>query len=307
MPKAVRFEQYGGIDVLQVVDVERPEPGPGEVLVRVRAAGINPGEAKIREGMLHEIYPATFPSGEGSDFAGIVHAVGDGVEGIAVGDEVIGFTDNRASHAEYVVVEAGNLIPNPERVGWEVAGSLFVAGSTAWAAVAAVGLGAGSVVVISGAGGGVGVLTVQLAVRTGARVIALASERHHAWLSARGAVPVVYGDAVADRIRAAADGAAVDAFIDLVGGGYVELALELGVDPQRIDTIVDFAAVERYGVKADGAGAGGTVANLAELTRLIDAEQLELPIAATYPLSDVRGAYTELEAGHVHGKIVLLP
>jgi NADPH:quinone reductase-like Zn-dependent oxidoreductase len=307
MPKAVRFDRYGGTDVLHVVDVERPAPGPGELLVRVRAAAINPGEAKIREGLLHAMFPATFPSGEGSDLAGVVEELGAGVTGVAVGDEVIGYTDNRASHAEYAVVEAEHLTPKPEGVPWEVAGSLFVAGATAWAAVRAVGLGAGSVVAISGAGGGVGVLTVQLAVRSGARVIALASERHHAWLTAHGAVPVTYGDGVADRIRAAADGAHLDAFIDLVGGGYVELALELGVEPQRIDTIADFPAVEKHGVKSEGNAAGASAATLAELARLIDAGELELPIAATYPLSDVRQAYTELEAGHVHGKIVLLP
>jgi len=307
MPKAVRFDQYGGIDVLEVVDVERPDPAPGELLVRVRAAGINPGEAKIREGFLHEHWPATFPSGQGSDLAGVVHAVGDGVEGFAVGDEVIGFTDDRASHAEYVLVEASNATPKPEGVPWEVAGGLFVAGATAWAAVHAVGLGAGSVVVISGAGGGVGVLAVQLAVRSGARVIALASERHHPWLTAHGAVAVTYGEGVADRILAAADGAPIDAFIDLVGGGYVELALELGVEPQRIDTVVDFEAVQRHGVKAEGNAAGASASTLAELAALIDRGELELPVAATYPLSAVRDAYTELEAGHVHGKIVLVP
>jgi NADPH:quinone reductase-like Zn-dependent oxidoreductase len=257
--------------------------------------------------MLHSIFPATFPSGEGSYLAGVVHAVGDGVDAFAVGDEVIGYTDNRASHAEYVVVDAENLTPKPEGVPWEVAGALSVVGATAWAAVRAVGLGAGSVVAISGAGGGVGVLTVQLAVRTGARVIALASERHHAWLTAHGAVPVPYGDGVADRIRAAANRAQLDAFIDLVGDGYVELALELGVESQRIDTIADFAAVEQYGVKAEGAAAGAGTSTLRELAQLIDAGELELPIAATYPLSDVRQAYTELEAGHVHGKIVLMP
>jgi NADPH:quinone reductase-like Zn-dependent oxidoreductase len=122
--KAVRFDRYGGVDVLKVVDAPVPEPGQGEALIKVKAASINPGEAKIREGLLHARWPATFPSGEGSDFAGIVTKVGLGVGSVKVGDEVIGFTDKRASHAEYVVAEARNLTPKPAGVPWEVAGSL---------------------------------------------------------------------------------------------------------------------------------------------------------------------------------------
>src|SRR6266540_3449813 len=106
MPRAVRFDEYGGIDVLRVVEIERPVPGPGQVLVRVEAAAINPGEAAIREGFLHERYPTTFPSGQGSDLAGIVEELGDGVQGFAVGDEVLGYTYGRSSHAELVVTEA---------------------------------------------------------------------------------------------------------------------------------------------------------------------------------------------------------
>jgi NADPH:quinone reductase-like Zn-dependent oxidoreductase len=163
--KAVRFDQYGGVDVLKVVDAPVPEPGQGEALVKVKAASINPGEAKIREGLLHARWPATFPSGEGSDFAGIVTKVGPGVGSVKVGDEVIGFTDKRASHAEYVVAEARNLTPKPAGVPWEVAGSLAVAGSTAYAAVHAVSLKPGDTVAVSAAAGGVGSIAVQLARR----------------------------------------------------------------------------------------------------------------------------------------------
>src|ERR1700722_16316246 len=155
MSKAVRFDDYGGVEVLEVRDVARPEPGPDQVLVAVRAAGINPSEAKIRAGVVRAIFPATFPSGEGSDLAGVVEEVGAGVDGVAVGDEVIGFSDNRTSHAEYVVVEASNLTPKPPGVSWDAAGSLFVAGSTAVAAVRAVDPKPGEVVAISGAAGGV--------------------------------------------------------------------------------------------------------------------------------------------------------
>jgi NADPH:quinone reductase-like Zn-dependent oxidoreductase len=303
--KAVRFDEYGGTEVLKVVDVPRLIAGPGQVLVGVKAAGINPGEAKIRQGLLHSRFPATFPSGEGSDLAGIVAETGPGVTGFSAGDEVIGFTNNRASHAEYVIAEPENLIPKPAAVPWEVAGALFVAGATAYAAVRAVELRRGDTVVVAGATGGVGSLAVQLARRAGATVIGLASEANQEWLTAHGVTPVSYGDGAADRIRKAAD--KVDAFIDTFGADYVRLALELGVEPSRIDTIANFAAVERYGVKAAGSAAGASAGVLAELAGLIADGELELPVTATYPLSQVQDAYRRLAEGHVLGKIVLLP
>jgi NADPH:quinone reductase-like Zn-dependent oxidoreductase len=305
MPQAVRFDEYGGIDVLRVTEVDRPVPGPGQVLVRMRAAGINPGEAKIRQGLLAQRWPSTFPSGQGSDLAGVVEEAGPGVTGFAVGDEVIGFTDNRASHAELVVTEAANLIRKPDGVSWEAAGSLYVAGATAWAMVHAVSLGPGDIVVVSGAAGGVGSIAVQLAKIAGATVIGLASQANHPWLTSHGVIPVSYGEGVADRIREASGGR-VDAFLDTQGGGYVELAIELGVRPERIDTIADFAAKEAYGVKTDGNAVGGNTRVLAELAALVDQGRLEIPIARVYPLARVQDAYRELEQGHTHGKIVLM-
>jgi NADPH:quinone reductase-like Zn-dependent oxidoreductase len=307
MPKAVQFDEYGGVDVLIVRDVPRPQPGPDQVLVAVRAAGINPSEAAIRTGRVRAIFPATFPSGQGSDLAGVIEEVGAGVTGVAVGDEVIGFTNNRASQAEYVLVETANLTAKPPEIPWEVAGSLFVAGSTGVATVRAVDPAVGEVVVIAGAGGGVGVFAVQLAVRTGARVIALAGERHHPWLLERGAVPVAYGDGVRARISVAAEGAPLAAFIDLVGGGYVDLALEFGIARDRIDTIVDFPAIEKRGVKGVGGAAAASAATLAELAEAIAVGDLIVPIQSTYPLDEVQAAFAELEAGHVAGKIVLIP
>src|ERR1700738_3277744 len=133
MSKEVRIDDDGGIEVLEVRDVARPEPGPDQVLVAVRAAGINPSEGKMRAGLVREIFPLTFPSGQGSDLAGVVEEVGTSVNGVAVGDEVIGYTDSRASHAEYALVEATNLTPKPAVIPWEVAGALFVAGVTGFA------------------------------------------------------------------------------------------------------------------------------------------------------------------------------
>ncbi len=307
MPRAVRFDRYGGIDVLDVVEVPRPVPGPGEVLVRVKAAGINPGEAAIREGRMHERWPATFPSGQGSDFAGVVEQVGPDVDAFSGGDEVLGWTDLRASQAEFVVASAEHLTRKPPRVSWEAAGALFVAGTTAYATVRAVGAGSGDTVVVSGAAGGVGSLAVQLARLAGAAVIGLAGDHNHQWLLEHGAVPVRYGDGVADRIREATDGR-VDAFIDTFGGGYVALAVdELGVAPERVDTIIDWAAAQQFGVKTEGTAAAASAEVLAELARLIDEGQLEVPIARVFALDQVREAYDELERRHTRGKIVLVP
>jgi len=307
MPKAVRFERYGDVDVLQVVDVPRPVPEEGQVVVGVKAAGINPGEAAIRQGLLHERWPATFPSGQGSDLAGVVDELGPGVSGVAVGDEVIGFTHDRASQAQLVVVDADHLTPRPAGVPWEVAGALFVAGATAHAAVHAVSPSEGDTVVISGAAGGVGTIAGQLAHLAGATVVGLASPPHHAWLEDHGIVPVAYGDGVEDRILDAAGDEAPDAFIDTFGGGYVDVAVAIGVAPDRIDTIADYAAAQRHGAKTDGNMAGARAEVMAELAGLIASGRLDIPIAASYPLTQVRDAYRELEHRHTLGKIVLIP
>ena len=220
--KAVRFDQYGGVDVLKVVDAPVPEPGQGEALIKVKAASIKPGEAKIREGLLHARWPTTFPSGEGSDFAGIVTKIGPGVGSVKVGDEVIGFTDKRASHAEYVVAEARNLTPKPAGVSWEVAGSLAVAGSTAYAAVHAVSL--NGAVRCRPQRAASARSRCSFARRADAKVIGIASPANHAWLSQHGVDAVAYGEGLADRLRKFG----LNAFIDCHGVGYVNLAIELG-------------------------------------------------------------------------------
>jgi NADPH:quinone reductase-like Zn-dependent oxidoreductase len=303
--KAVRFDEYGGVDVLDVREVDDPVAGPGRVLVAVKAAGINPGEISIREGLLHDRWPASFPSGEGSDLAGVVRTVGDGVSAFSVGDEVLGWTEERASQAELVAVPEDQLTAKPPSVPWEVAGSLFVAGFAAYGSVQAVAPHAGETVVVSAAAGGVGSVAVQLARLTGARVIGLASERNHDWLRRHDVVPVTYGDGQADRIRAAAQGT-IDAFIDTFGGGYVDLAIGLGVAPQRINTIIDYEAVARLGVQGQGTHAVASATRLAELVGLVADGSLDLPIARTYPLDQVRDAYRELADRHTHGKLVLL-
>jgi NADPH:quinone reductase-like Zn-dependent oxidoreductase len=301
--KAVRFDGYGGVDVLYVADVPVPEPGAGQVLVRVEAASINPAEAKIRQGTFKASAPATFPSGEGTDLAGIVAKTGAGVEGFSTGDEVIGFTGERASHAEYVIVEAQDLTAKPANLSWDVAGSLGVAGTTAYAAVRAVAPAPGDTVAVSSAAGGVGSMAVQLARRAGAEVVGIAGPSNHDWLAAHGVRPVAYGPGLADRLRETPP----DAFIDTHGEGYVAFAIELGVAPERIDTIVDYSAAKQYGVKAEGGSSARTAAVLAELAELAASGEMDVPIAAVFPLDDVRAAFEQLEQGHTRGEIVLRP
>lgn len=304
MARAVRFDRYGGTEVLRVVEVARPEPGPGEVRVEVVAASINPGEAAIRRGLFDAVFPATFPSGQGSDFAGRVTARGAGVQGIGLGEEVIGFSDDRSSQATEVVVPAANVVPKPATVTWEEAATLYVAGTTAFAAVRAVGADLGDVVVVAGASGGVGIFAAQLARHAGATVVGTARDEEHDFLRSLEIIPVSYGDGGAERIRAVVP-EGVDAFIDTHGSGNVALAIELGVSPDRIDTIADFAAVKQYGVKFEGNAAGGGAQTLSELAALIVEGDLRIPIDTIYPLERVAEAYDHLEKQHVRGKIVL--
>jgi NADPH:quinone reductase len=304
MPRAVRFEAYGGVGVLRVVEIARPAPAPAQVLVQVVAAGVNPGEIAIRTGALAERFPAAFPSGEGTDFAGRVVEVGDEVTAFTVGDEVLGWSDRRSAQADFVVSDVDHLIPKPSTLDWIRAGSLFVVGVTAFAAVRAVSIQPGDMVAVSSAAGGVGSLAVQLARRAGARVIGIAGPGNADWLRSVGTEPVAYGDGLADRLRAAApDG--ISAFIDTHGDGYVDLAVDLGVPPARIDTIIDYEAIARLGVNGDGSAQASTADVLGQIADLVAWGDLLMPIAAVYPLAQVRDAYTELDRRHTRGKIVL--
>src|SRR5664280_1170281 len=306
MTRAVRFDHYGDRDVLYIADVEIPAPPAGEVVVEVRAAAINPGEAAIRTGALEKMFPATFPSGEGSDLAGVVSSVGDGVTEFAVGDEVLGWSWRRSSHAEYATVPVTQLISKPAALSWEVAGSLYVVGCTAYAAVRAVDAGPGDTVVVSAAAGGVGSVVTQLLGVRGATVIGIASEANADWLRDHGAVPVAYGDRLGERIREVApDG--VDAFIDLFGPKYLDLAVALGVPLDRIETIISFQRAAELGTKAEGSATASTVEVLGEMADLVASGDIEIPIAATFSLEKVADAFEELEQRHTRGKIVLVP
>ncbi|QNI05126.1 NADP-dependent oxidoreductase [Mycobacterium kubicae] len=304
--RAVRFDRYGGRDVLYVTDIDMPTPAPGEVVVEVRAAGINPGEAAIRLGAMHEMFPSTFPSGEGSDLAGIVTTVGPEVSEFAVGDEVLGFSLRRSSHATHTAVPVTQLIRKPPELSWEVAGSLYVVGATAYAAVRAVAPQPGETVAVSAAAGGVGTLVVQLLVHRGVRVLGIAGPGNADWLRAHGVTPIVYGDGLAQRLSDAAP-EGIDAFIDLFGPDYVQLAVDLGVAPQRIETIIAFQKAGEVGAKTEGSVDASTPEVLSEIAGLIASGAVDFDIAATFPLDRVADAYEVLEQRHTHGKIVLVP
>lgn len=303
MPRAVKFSRYGGPEVLEIAEVPRPQPGPGDVLVRVVVAGVNPGEAGIRQGVFADLWPAVFPEGQGNDFAGWVEALGEGVDAFAVGDEVIGYLP-RAAQADYVVSPADLLTPKPVDISWEAAAPLSAVGVTAWAAVDAVDVAAGDTVVVTAAAGGVGSLAVQLARLRGATVIGTAGPRNADFLRSLGVFPVEYGAGLADRLRAAApDG--IDAFIDTFGQGNVDTAIALGVAPRRINTIADGRAVARYGVRHNAQEDAFSPQLVAELAALVSQGQLTVPISAVHPVEQVQEAYRQVQRRHTRGKIVL--
>jgi len=305
--RAVLFDHYGDRDVLYVAEVPMPKPAAGEVVVAVKAVGINPGETAIRSGALHDRFPATFPSGEGSDLAGVVVAVGDGNDDFAVNDDVLGFSWRRSSQATHVAVPTSQLIHKPPELSWEVAGSLYVVGCTAFAAVRAVDPSPGEVVAVSAAAGGVGTIVVQLLALRNAKVLGIASPSNADWLQSHGAVPVPYGEGLAESLHAAAPGGTINAFIDLFGPGYVQLAVDLGIPHDRIETIASFEKAQELGVKAEGSVTASTPEVLTEMAGLVASGAIEFPIAATFPLDRVRDAFEELEQRHTHGKIVLIP
>lgn len=304
--KAVKLDEYGDVTVLKVRTVEIPQTPPDRVLVEVVATSINPGEAMIREGSMDPERTATFPMGEGSDLAGRIVEVGAEVTGWEIGSEVIGWSAERSAHAQYVAVPAEQITRRPEQVPWEQAGSLYVAGGTAVALRDAAAARSGDAVVVTAAAGGVGSILVQLLVNDGVRVLGVAGPDNDAWLRGVGVEPVNHGDDLARRLRdAAPDGVA--AFLDCFGQGYTDLALGLSVPPARVATIADFQAAQHNGSRVVFGHESATADTLADLAGMIAGGDLTVPVAATYPLDEVRAAFTALAERRTRGKIVLTP
>ncbi len=315
MSEIVVATAYGGPEVLAVEDLPTPDPGPGEVRIAVRAAGVNPVDYKLYSGAFGAD-PANLPMRLGFEAAGVVTAVGADAAGpagrISLGDEVIAFRAAGAYAAE-LVVSGSSVVAKPSTMSWEQAGGLMLTGATAVHALEAVGLRGSETVLIHGAAGGVGLTAVQLAVGRGATVLGTASSGKHDLLRELGAIPVAYGPGLADRVRAAAP-QGVDAAIDCVGTDEaVDVSLELVRDRSRIATIAAFGRGAKAGIKLLGAGPGGDpgvqIRNAArlQLTEAVAAGRLRVFVANTYPLREAATAHREVMAGHTTGKIILLP
>ncbi|GAA3065638.1 NADP-dependent oxidoreductase [Streptomyces roseofulvus] len=309
--EAILFEEFGGPEVLRhTTDAAVPVPGPGEVRLRVVAAGVNPMDWKVRRGFLEEFFPTTFPAVPGIEVAGTVDAVGEGVTGLAVGDEVFGWSTTGA-YAQYALA-GGNLLPKPAGLSWEAAVGLPVAGETAARVLEQLGVREGETLFLHGAAGIVGTIAVQLAVAAGVTVVGSASVSNHAYLRELGAIPVEYGDGLADRVRAAAP-RGVDAVFDAAGHGVLPVAIALlggeGVaDKARIVTIASVDAAE-HGIvyslpEQDAERVRGWLSAQAEG---VVAGTLRLRHAETFPLKEAARAQELSESGHAQGKLTLAP
>jgi len=305
MSKIAQFAEYGDPDVLRIIDVPAPTAGQGQVRVAVRAAGVNPIDAKTVEGLMRNAIALTLPAGVGADVSGVVDQVGPGVSEFAVGDEVLG-SSVTPSFAEYALAEPTSLVRKPHDIAWEVAGSLAGAGGTAYAVLKQLHVKAGETLLIHGAAGGVGTFAVQLAAAHGVTVIGTASERNHDYLRSIGAIPVTYGDGLLERVRSVAP-QGVDAVLDASGRGEIPVSIQLTGTPERVLTLVAFDAADT-GIQIHIGGGGSDLGDaLREIVGLIEQRRLTVSISRTFPLTEIASALKTSSAGHVTGKIVILP
>lgn len=299
--QAIVFDRFGGPEVLRVAEVDTPQPGPGQIRLRVRAAGVNPIDFKIRSGAMQQVFPTTFPAVPGLEAAGVVDEVGPGVTGLSVGDEVIAFTDTGA-YARYALATVAAR--KPAGLSWEAAAALPVAGETSQRVLDLLAVKQGETLLVHGAAGAVGSVAVQLAVAGGATVIGTASPTNHDYLRSLGVLPVAYGDGLVARVRALAP-QGVDAVFDAAGRGALPDSIELrGGTTDRIATIADPAAGQ-LGV-AFSAGGQGNAEWLAEHARLATAGTLRVAVAHVFPFAEAGRAQEQSATGHTRGKLVLL-
>ena len=297
--KAVRFSRFGGPEVLEIVDLPDPHPGPGQVRIAVRAAGVNPSDWKKRQGLMDPELPQTM----GYEAAGVVDELGEGVADVAAGDRVFGFSADGAAQAELAVLAW--YAPIPPSLDFAAAAALPSAVETATRALDQLGVGSRGTLLINGASGSVGSAAVQLAVARGARVIGTASPASHDYLRSLGAEPVAYGEGLAGRVRALAPGG-VDLALDVAGSGVLPELIELAGGAGHVITVADFAGAREHGVRFSTGDAGRAVHALGEIGQLIESGRFSLPVARTFPLSQVAEAHRVSEHGRVRGKLVLL-
>ncbi|MEV8375256.1 NADP-dependent oxidoreductase [Kribbella sp. NPDC056861] len=302
--RAIVFEQFGGPEVLQVQQVDEPHAGPGQLRIAVKAAAVNPLDFKIRNGWFEAFMPTTFPAVPGSEVAGVVDEVGAGVTEFAVGDEVVGWAQG-GSYADYAI--AGLVVKKPADVSWEQAVALPIAGETAARVLRELGVKEGETLLLHGAAGGVGSVAIQLAVALGVTVIGTASEANHDFVRSLGAIPILYGEGLVDRVKAVAP-QGVDAVFDSAGQGALPDSIELRGGTDRVITIADMGAAD-LGVtfSMESSSPEVTTAGLIEQLQLAADGKLTLTVAKTFGLEDARTAQEISETGHIRGKLVLLP
>ncbi len=301
--RGIQFSQFGGPEVLELVELPDPEPGPGQIRVAVRAAGVNPIDWKVRSGAMG----GDLPKRTGQEVAGVVDRLGDGVTGVAVGDAVFGGAAGGGGAAELALME--NYARMPASLDFAGAAALPVAVETAVRTLDVLGVTGGQTIVINGASGSVGIAAVQCARSRGARVIGTASESNHDYLREFGAEPTTYGDGLAERVRALGAGRdlTVDRALDASGGGMLPALVELTGSPDRVVTIADYQGAQETGVPFNG-GRGPERAwyALADAAALIEAGRFRLPVARTFALDQIAEAHRISENGHPRGKLVLI-
>ncbi|MFI5698565.1 NADP-dependent oxidoreductase [Streptomyces xanthochromogenes] len=297
--KAVRFSRFGGPEVLELVDFPDPQPGPGEVRIAVRAAGVSASDWKKRQGQMDPELPQTL----GYEAAGVVDVLGEGVADVALGDRVFGFAGDGAAQAELAVLSF--YAPIPRTLDFPGAAALPAAIETATRALDQLGVASGGTLLVSGASGAIGSAAVQFAVARGARVIGTASAANHAYLRSLGAEPVTYGEGLVERVRGLAP-EGVDLALDVAGSGVLPDLVELAGRPERVVTIADFEGARKYGVVFSRGDSGRALHVLDEIGGLIESRRFTPPVVRTYPLAEVAEAQRAGEDGRVRGKIVLV-
>ncbi|MEW2221040.1 NADP-dependent oxidoreductase [Streptomyces sp. NPDC006990] len=295
--RKVSFAEFGGPEVLRLVDADEPHAGPGQVRVAVRAAGVNPVDWRIREGQILRAHPIELPAGVGLDAAGVVDEVGEGVEGVEAGDPVFG--EGADTYAEFAVLSA--WAPIPERLTFEEAAGYPSVVETALRIIREVGVRPGQILLVSGASGGVGSAVLQIARDRGIAVIGTAGAANQDYLRGLGATATTYGAGWTERVRRLGR---VDAALDLAGAGVLAELVELTGDARKVVSIADLAAPE-FGVRFSGT-AGSVPAALAEAGRLIAQGKLHIPVEKSYPLAEAAAAHIDSQAGHTRGRRVLV-
>ncbi|WP_433325970.1 NADP-dependent oxidoreductase [Spirillospora sp. CA-294931] len=297
--KAVRFQRFGGPEVLEVVELPDPHPGPGQVRIAVRAAGVNPSDWKKRKGLMDQELPQTM----GHEAAGFVDELGEGVTNAAVGDRVFGFCAEEGAQAELAVLSY--YAPIPPSLDFPEAAALPAAIETATRALDQLNVTNGSTLLINGASGSVGSAAVQLAVARHARVIGTASPPNHEYLRSLGAEPVTYGEGLTDRVRALTP-RGVDLALDVAGSGVLPELIDLADGPENVITVADVGGAEKHGVRFSRGDTGRALHSLSEIGDLIESGRFSVPATHTFPLTEVAKAHQAGEQGHTHGKLVLL-